>query len=64
MFINVCLRKKNFLLFLYQIQNSYLDWLDLKVKSNQRKDKTLEILNKIIETTETIRILAAIYVYE
>jgi hypothetical protein len=40
------------------------NWFDLKVKSNQRKDKTLQILNEIIKDPEAFWVLALLNIQE
>lgn len=37
-----------------------LDGLNLEMKTNERKDQTLDVLNKIVEASETLGILAIV----
>ena len=34
----------------------FLDWLNLEMKANEGKDETLQVLDKVIECTESFRI--------
>ena len=57
-----CTQTKYQLVFV--IVNHFLDGLDLEVKSDQGKYKTLEILYKVIEASQTVRVLAVIDIDE
>ena len=57
-----CTQTKYQLVFV--IVNHFLDGLDLEVKSDQGKYKTLEILYKVIEASQTVRVLAVVDVDE
>ena len=40
-----------------------LDRLDLEVEADERKDKALEVLDEVVETPQTVRVLAGVHVH-
>ena len=38
-----------------------LDWFNLEMKTNQREDNTLEVLNQVVETSEIKNYIKALF---
>jgi hypothetical protein len=43
--------------------SSGLDRLDLEMKADQGEDEALEVLDKVVETPQTVRVLAGVYIH-
>ena len=40
-----------------------LDRLDLEVEADERKDKALQVLDEVVETPQTVRVLAGVHIH-